>query len=302
MDLETTYLLVKDVIYEGNEENLLQFSDEEENKISIYVSNIEPELQKEIKENWNLFLHDKQLVVKTNIEFPDKKPIYFYKKEIRLYKSIIFSFVTSIKDFHIIWEKGLERKDMGFIGGVGTGLPFAILKFTEKGEYVNVFYANDYEKVRFNHEFFVLFDTENVTTFRYILKKVLTENTQAIPEFIRESFSLIHTINWVKEGWFYLASIILFSCFESLLNKKMGEQIKDLMNTRDINLSKEDEHDLEDFQILRNAIAHPSEYNIKLKNNTYYIYKNAELKATFSVKRLENIRKLLTELLIREIK
>lgn len=301
MDSETTYLLVKDVIYEGQEEEMVGFSDEEENKISISISSINPKIKKQIENEWNLLLHDEQLVIRINVEFPNKKPVKFYEKEMLLHKDIIFSLIVCIRNFHIVWEQGHERMEMDFTGGTGVGLPFFILRFIEEGKSVNVFYANDYDKVISNYGFFVVFDKENVSAFQYILKRVLIENKQAIPKFIMESFSLIHTVNWVKEGWFYPAVIILFSCFESLLNKKERKQIKDLMISRDINISEEEENDLEDFQILRNAIAHPSEHKILLENNTYRIYKKGKLKATFDIKKLENVRKILINLIVHQL-
>jgi len=297
MQLRKINILVKDVIYQDEGTEIINFQ-ENSYKIELDIHQIEESFKNNITKNFHLSLHDHQSIIELKIFFPENKKIESYMKEVALVKNIIFSFILSIKDFKIVYGREHEQYEMGFTEGVGVGLPFCILRFNDRGDTVNAVYANDITKMQFLNDFYVVYEPININIMRQILEKVVMGENITISEFIKESFSMIHTINWVVPGMFYPASIIQFSCFESLLGKKTGEQIKDLIIAKGISLSPSQQNDLESFQKFRNAIAHPSTHEIILKNNIYEVYDmKGELETEFDIHKLDGVRKILVKLI-----
>jgi len=70
-----------------------------------------------------------------------------------------------------------------------------------------------------------------------------------------------------------------------------------------VELDKNKKDDLHDFHNIRIAIAHPEQYKVIQEKNTYMAYKKEDGTeyAKFNVGRLDNIRKMLIDLIVNKL-
>lgn len=296
-------LLPKDVLYSGEKNLLIEF-DEGDIAASIYISRITQNLKENIEKGWHFKLNDDQAIIQIVLKYPGEKKIEVESKfSPSIILDTIFTFILSVKDFEISFRDGYGRTKLDTNHGVGVGLPFSILQFTEEGRYINAVYANDFTKIATNIGFYVEINDDMLDRFRKLSNKVMVDKKNLIGDFLKESVTLIHTLNWVVRGFFYPAVIILFSCFDYLTNRPQGERMDICIRKNGFELNKNEKDDLRDFHRTRIAIAHPDQYNIIQEKNMYISYKKEDGTeyTKFNVERLDNIRQLLIDLIVHKL-
>jgi len=191
------------------EKNFLIEFDENNISASIYISRITQNLKKNIEESWHFKLNDDQTIIQIILKYPEEKKIEVENKfSPSITLDTIFTFILSMRDFEISFRDGYGRTKLDTNQGVGVGLPFSILKFTKKGIYINAVFANDFTKIAINTGFYVEINNDMLDRFRKLSQKVMVDKKNLVSDFLKESVTFIHTLNWVVRGFFYPAVLI----------------------------------------------------------------------------------------------
>lgn len=286
-------LLIKDVICSSVKKKLEVKGVPNSINSKVFIRKITAKEIDYFKNEQHILLHKNQIVF--DIFVPNNYFLKYVEEVSLLVEWLLFSFILSLDDICIIWEKNGSRCKISGKSGLGVGLPLVVFKFISNGG-VNLYYANDAEKTSTTGEYFISYKPKQLKAFQKI---VIGRNVVNL--FIPSAMVNIYTLNWVKEGFFLQAVVILSSCYELLTEKGYQKQkISSLIKTKfqKFNLSAKQISNLDRFQFLRNAIAHPSGYKISRKSKIYSITEtNGKHRTeTFAFDEISEVRKILIHL------
>lgn len=285
------------------EESLIEFSkDSFSAKISLVP--ISKEQIETLQKQHKLFLNEYQVLLKVEITSELDERIEYLNFDMELRKYLILGFLLANKKLNV-YHHGYGEFTKTGTDGQGIFLPYAFIKLT-KDELINLYYESSYEKMTYAHSF-CRFEENQIVELKRILGLFFNQNKRNLSEPIEEMFIHINTVSWVISGFFYPSLVTLFTCFESMLHKKYGEQIAKLLRLT----SATEEHNLFlDFQKFRNGIAHLESHQIyrnereyickKTHNNSGNLLPTPEI-IKFDLDKLEKIREKLIELIINKI-
>lgn len=278
-------VVVKDVVSPLSEKIDL-YSDTTNTGVHLFLRNISKEEREYFENSLKIRLHEEQIVF--DVEMPELDWLKHIELSMDTVDKILFSLILSLEDIHTRYDGSGGTCSLSGTDGLGSGLPLAIFRLSEEG--INSYHVNDDSGFR-TKETFIEYSKDQIEE----LKKTIKETQlQSFDPFISSMLIHVHTLNWVKQANFILAAIILFSCFERVLEKKTGEQI----SHRITGLKRKEQDVLQRFQLLRNAIAHPSQYNITLKGKLYVVTRLSNGKVyAFSQSELPEVKRMLVLLL-----
>ena len=144
-----------------------------------------------------------------------------------LRKYLILAFILANKNINV-YHYGYGTFTKTGTDGQGIFLPYAFINLTKDG-LVNLYYESSYEKMTYTHSY-CRFEDNQISEMKRILELFFIDEKRNVSEPIEEMFIHSNTISWVVSGFFYPALVTLFTCFESLLNKQIGQQIADLLS------------------------------------------------------------------------
>ncbi|MCA9459648.1 MAG: hypothetical protein KC550_03815, partial [Nanoarchaeota archaeon] len=203
----------------------------------------------------------------------------------KLKKTTFFSLINSITDENKFYQPNQHYCEfmMDAKSLQGVFLPFKYLAFEDNFRTFNAYYvASDFRE--YHH--CIALEDKNINDIKQILNKILVENKN-IAESSMELFLQLHTLDWVKEGFFYSSVVLVYTLWENIVFL-LGENIKDDDSILRINMTR-----------ARNVIAHPTGSNKhfeRTEGSTYY-FKNGNNDATLTIDDLEKVRQKIIQLL-----
>lgn len=308
---ETYYLLPKDIVYFDVPENphplghaISLFSGNLENhQVDIRIVSSNQKLYDSLVSNHHIYTNPFQLFIEVNINGSFSQDFYL-KLDSKLREYLVLSLFLAHKE-HGKFYYG-QRSFTSLHDDSYSSLPYALIKFSLENSFFNSYYQSDYMKIKTNSfQHFTLIERSQMTDMASILARLLSSPAQALKQPIIDMFIHALTLPWNKPGTFYPSIVSIFSCFESILNKQQGQQIKDLMMTEFGHLTMPAEYQiLTDLQLFRNGIAHLESHNIlELGGGRYKCVKSStgHVKAEFDIDKLDKARILLIDLILNKI-
>lgn len=273
--------------------------------ITISLCPLGSEQIKDLSERFHIYYNNFQISFKVHLSRDtDFNHIDFYKFEPEIRRYLILSLFLANKSIQLLhYEYGKFYPYSG--NGHGAFFPYAIINFIEK-EGINFFYEASYQRLSILLGYSNL-NNDQIENIKLYLKNFFVDNKRPLSSAIEDIFIHMHTLSWVKPGFFYPVLVSLFTCYESILQKRTCQNIADLRGHSSGTLK----HTLlKDLQSFRNGIAHQENHRLFMNNSEYVCEKFAEQDGTaitptekyiFFIDKLDDVRQDLVELIISKL-